>query len=74
MLNINSNKNKYNELFDNYVNLFTAKNKSIKTEIDIINNSLNEKNLLYNQGIEKLNYFAWGIGAKYQSTADSPTA
>ena len=54
---INSNKNKYNELFDNYVNLFTAKNKSIKTEIDIINNSLNEKNLLYNQGIEKLNYF-----------------
>lgn len=54
---INSNKNKYNELFDNYVNLFNAKNKSIKTEIDIINNSLNEKNLLYNQGIEKLNYF-----------------
>ena len=54
---INSNKNKYNELFDNYVNLFTAKNKSIKAEIDIINNSLNEKNLLYNQGIEKLNYF-----------------
>ena len=54
---INSNKNKYNELFDNYVNLFTSKNKSLKTEIDIINNSLNEKNLLYNQGIEKLNYF-----------------
>lgn len=54
---INSNKNKYNELFNNYVNLFTTKNKSIETEIDIINNSLTEKNLLYSQGIEKLKYF-----------------
>lgn len=54
---INSNKNKYNDLFDNYVNLFTTKNNSIKSEIDIINNSINEKKLLYNQGIEKLNYF-----------------
>lgn len=53
----NSDKNKYNELFDNYFTLFTAKNKSIKTEIDIINNSLNAKNSLYNQGIEKLNHF-----------------
>ena len=37
--------------------VYIFKNKSIKIEIDIINNSLNEKNLLYNQGIEKLNYF-----------------
>lgn len=54
---INSNKNKYNELFDNYFNFFNAKNKSIKKEVDIINNSLNEKNLLYSQGIKKLKYF-----------------
>ena len=54
---INSNTNKYNELFNNYINMFTIKNNSIKTEIDIISESINEKNLLYTKGIEQLNYF-----------------
>lgn len=54
---ISSNKNKYNELFDRYVTMFTAKNNSLKTEIAIINTTLSKKNLLYTQGIEKLNYF-----------------
>lgn len=53
---INSDTNKYNELFNNYVALFTLKSDSIKSEIDIINDSLKEKKLLYDQCITKLNH------------------
>ena len=54
---INSDTNKFNELFTNYINLLNKKKENLTTEIDTIKNSLNEKKLLYDQAIKELSYF-----------------
>ena len=55
---IDSNINKVNELFNNYINLCTIKNDSAKSEINIINSSIEEKNFLYEQCMAELNHFS----------------